>query len=471
MINNRDKGFSILHRIMLCMVVFSWFWVCIWSWGVWGLSLVELPWNYVVVSIAGIMVAAFGSLQNYGDFYLKDRWGRIRESVTKSNFQIAVLAFFVFGAYFASKDSATSRLFLAFYISTAWPVLLLSNYVLPGLFKRINGFYGINRKAIVVGDPKDLSNLDRWISNHSRNGYKLLGAFSTSETPVNINNLPSLGVFDELDAYISCNEIHQIVMIPDQDRVDCISRTADLAQKHGCRFLIYNSLAKEFDSRLVFMEESGRQFFTLLNEPLESPFNKMIKRMFDILITLPSAILILPVLMMLTKFFHIVQSPGPLFFKQERVGLGGRKFIIWKFRSMEHSKSEIMDESIQAKKADPRIFPFGRIMRRFSIDEFPQLINVLKGEMSLVGPRPYLAKHDYLFQQNYRAYKIRQFVKPGVTGPAQCRGLRGEFTDSDLVKKRIELDFDYVGNWSLLMDVEIVIRTIFQVVFPPKSAY
>jgi putative colanic acid biosynthesis UDP-glucose lipid carrier transferase len=219
------------------------------------------------------------------------------------------------------------------------------------------------------------------------------------------------------------------------------------------------------------VEEAGRQFFTLLNEPLESPFNRMIKRMFDILISLPSAILLLPILMVITKFFHIIQSPGSLFFKQERVGLGGRKFIIWKFRSMEYQEARTNDEAIQAKKADPRIFPFGRIMRRFSIDEFPQLINVLKGEMSLVGPRPYLAKHDYLFQQNYRAYKIRQFVKPGVTGPAQCRGLRGEFTDPVLVKKRIELDFDYVGNWTLLMDIEIVFRTIGQVVFPPKSAY
>ena len=109
-------------------------------------------------------------------------------------------------------------------------------------------------------------------------------------------------------------------------------------------------------------------------------------------------------------------------------------------------------------------------MRRFSIDEIPQFINVLKGDMSLVGPRPYLAEHDYLFQRDYKAYRIRQFVKPGVTGPAQCRGLRGEFTDPSLVRKRIELDFNYVGNWSIWLDVEIVVRTIGQVMFPPKSA-
>lgn len=129
------------------------------------------------------------------------------------------------------------------------------------------------------------------------------------------------------------------------------------------------------------------------------------------------------------------------------------------------------DESKQATPGDCRIFAFGAFMRRFSIDEIPQFINVFKGEMSLVGPRPYLAKHDFLFVKDYKAYRIRQFVKPGVTGPAQCRGLRGEFTDPELVRKRIELDFNYVGNWTIWLDLEIVLRTVVQVLFPPKSAY
>ena len=174
--------------------------------------------------------------------------------------------------------------------------------------------------------------------------------------------------------------------------------------------------------------------------------------------------------MVLVKIFQIFQSPGPLFFKQDRVGISGKHFTIWKFRSMTFDHEGTRDESVQAHAQDKRIFSFGKIMRRFSIDEFPQFINVLRGEMSLVGPRPYLAKHDYLFQRDYKAYRIRQFVKPGVTGPAQCRGLRGEFTDADLVNQRIQLDFNYVGNWSLWLDMEIVFRTIGQVLFPPKSA-
>ena len=129
------------------------------------------------------------------------------------------------------------------------------------------------------------------------------------------------------------------------------------------------------------------------------------------------------------------------------------------------------DETKQASPNDSRIFAFGRLMRRFSIDELPQFINVFQGDMSLVGPRPYLAEHDHLFQRDYKAYRVRQFVKPGVTGPAQCRGLRGEFTDPELVRQRIEMDFAYVGSWSLWLDCEIVLRTFRQVIFPPKTAY
>ena len=471
--NNRDKGFSILHRSLLCVSILAWLWFCNWVWGILGLSLVNLPWNYAIVSIAGIMVAAIGSLQNYGDFYLKNRWGRIRDSLSKTNFQLAVLSFFVFGAYFASKDSATSRLFLGFYLSTSWLVLLFSNYILPGIFKRLNGYYGIERKSVLVGDPHDFAKMKDWASKHSGNGYTLVGLFSTKPFCGNKGELgfPYLGTQSDLQTFLSDNSIHQIVVLPDGNHTEWIADTADIANRFGCRLLIYNSLAKEFETRLVFMEESGRQFFTLLNEPLESPFNRMIKRLFDLSISLPAVVFLLPFLMTLVKIFQFLQSKGPLFFTQERVGLGGSKFTILKFRSMEYEDKTEQQEAKQAVKDDPRVFPLGRFMRRFSLDEFPQFINVLRGEMSLVGPRPYLAKHDYLFQQNYKAYRVRQFVKPGVTGPAQCRGLRGEFTDSALVEKRIELDFEYVGNWSLWMDVEIVFRTIAQVLFPPKTAY
>ena len=194
-----------------------------------------------------------------------------------------MLSFFVFGAYFASKDSATSRLFLGFYLLSSWPVVLFSNYILPGIFKRLNGYYGIDRKAVLIGSGDDLEKFNEWGMSYSEIGYSLVGAFVSCESKKKTNlSLPHLGGKDDLENYVKKYSPHQIIAFPDGGNTEWISKTAKIAEKYGCRFLIHNFLAKDFDTRLVFVEESGRQFFTLLNEPLESPFNKMIKRIFDL---------------------------------------------------------------------------------------------------------------------------------------------------------------------------------------------
>ena len=132
-----------------------------------------------------------------------------------------------------------------------------------------------------------------------------------------------------------------------------------------------------------------------------------------------------------------LEDRGPVFFRQQRAGVGGRGFVVLKFRTM------VPNADLQGPgwttADDDRITRTGRILRKTALDELPEILSIWKGEMSLVGPRPYLAQHDYLFQCDYKAYRVRQFVKPGVTGPAQCRGLRGEFTDPELVRRRIQM--------------------------------
>jgi putative colanic acid biosynthesis UDP-glucose lipid carrier transferase len=472
MLNHRDKGYATLHKLILLSSLFIWFWISLALWDSMDYSLINLPWNYALVALAGLTVATFGSLQQYGLFFMKNGWERIRESLIKANFQTAIIAFFVFASYFATKDNETSRLFLLFYISTSWPILASFNFALPGLFKRLIGFQVVNRKSLIIGDSMSLDSLRKWIKRHTKLGFSFEGMFTTDEEAPSFAQIPLLdNKLKKLEKYLSENKIHQLILLPNSNMDKWIRVVSDLGAKHGCRILVYNNLSGYFDSRLVFVEESGRQFFTLQNEPLESPFNQMVKRSFDLLISVPALVFVLPPCMLMVKLFQSIQSRGPLFFKQERVGMAGGSFIIWKFRSMSFAKDGERDESQQAHPGDERIFAFGAFIRRFSIDEIPQFINVLKGEMSLVGPRPYLAKHDFLFERDYKAYRIRQFVKPGITGPAQCRGLRGEFTDPELLQKRIELDFNYVGNWTIWLDCEIVLRTIIQVLFPPKSAY
>ena len=142
-------------------------------------------------------------------------------------------------------------------------------------------------------------------------------------------------------------------------------------------------------------------------------------------------------------------------------------FEMMKFRTM----TDTRDANGELLPDADRLTGFGQFLRSSSLDELPELWNVLKGDMSLVGPRPYMIEHDKLLGKDFRAYRVRQFVKPGVTGPAQCAGLRGEVVSPDLLHARNEMDFHYVGNWSLLLDMEIVLKTAIQVIIPPQSAY
>ena len=469
--NHRIRGLAALHNIGLVLFLVAWFWGLHYFWKNSGRDLISLPWNYAFVSAIALCLASFGIYRDYGSFILRRGWSRLTGALLKANFQVALVAFFVFAAYFATKDKATSRLFLVAFIGTSWPVLVITNFLLPIAFSKFAAFSSEFRKSVIIGDGEALDKLSQWITRHAAQGFLFAGVFSTSRRAPEKLGLPQLGHYSLLEEYLEKNEVHQVVVVPDEHIEKWIALVSDLANRHGCRVLIYNALAGHFDTRLVFVEESGRQFFTLQNEPLGSPFNQMIKRIFDIALSIPCLLFAMPFAMLVVGFLQFFQSPGPLFFRQERVGLAGRRFVIWKFRSMAHDARDEHDENNQAVPGDSRVFPFGRFMRRFSVDELPQVINVLKGEMSLVGPRPYLAKHDYLFQRDYKAYRVRQFVKPGVTGPAQCRGLRGEFTDPELVRQRIEMDFDYVGSWSLWKDIEIVLRTVIQVIFPPRSAY
>jgi lipopolysaccharide/colanic/teichoic acid biosynthesis glycosyltransferase len=138
---------------------------------------------------------------------------------------------------------------------------------------------------------------------------------------------------------------------------------------------------------------------------------------------------------------------------------------------MHQENGHAINEAKQATKGDPRVFRFGEWLRHTSIDELPQFLNVLRGEMSAVGPRPHLPEHDVLFHQHVDEYPMRHFAKPGITGLAQSLGYRGEITDVEVLRRRVRYDLEYINNWTLLLDIEIILRTIVQVLRPPKTAY
>lgn len=200
---------------------------------------------------------------------------------------------------------------------------------------------------------------------------------------------------------------------------------------------------------------------TVLNiplTPLDDPYNTLLKRSFDFLF---SSFIMLAVLSWLFPILAIIiklTSKGPVFFKQKRTGLGNREFNCWKFRSMTVNQDS---DKIQATKDDKRITKVGHFLRKSSLDEFPQFINVFLGEMSVVGPRPHMLKHTEEYSQLIGNFMNRHAIKPGITGLAQVKGYRGEIDDSHLLTNRVRLDRFYVNNWSLYLDLKIVFFTIF----------
>jgi putative colanic acid biosysnthesis UDP-glucose lipid carrier transferase len=178
-------------------------------------------------------------------------------------------------------------------------------------------------------------------------------------------------------------------------------------------------------------------------------------------------VLISPILLALAIGVKL-SSPGPVIFKQRRNGLDGEEIIVYKFRSMRTQDNGTVVK--QATKGDPRITPFGAFIRKTSLDELPQFINVLQGRMSIVGPRPHAVAHNEEYRRLIKAYMVRHKVRPGITGWAQVNGLRGETETIEKMQARVEYDLEYLRNWSLGLDLQIIIRTIRLVLFD-RNAY
>ena len=228
-----------------------------------------------------------------------------------------------------------------------------------------------------------------------------------------------------------------------------------------------SDLDEHFRHSVTFIDDGGVQLIGLREEPLEDPVNRFLKRALDIAVSLPVVLFLLPVVTLVVWLLQRAQSPGPIFHMQSRAGLQNRPFRIYKFRTMHPNHGQ---EARQAARDDDRIYPSGRWLRKLSVDELPQFLNVLHGEMSVVGPRPHLTDHNAAFARAMNNYHVRAMVKPGISGLAQISGYRGETrTDEDIIK-RVSADIDYLENWSLSLDFKIILKTFRQVFFPPINA-
>ncbi len=314
------------------------------------------------------------------------------------------------------------------------------------------------RKIAIVGGGSLGKNFHSFIENNPRLGYKFCGIFDDKEN------------FNDFFHYCRYNKIDDIFCTLSSNKSAEIYKIMEFADNNLIRFRLIPDFKILFNlnRKIDISFYDGIPVLTPRHEPLEKVHNRILKRAFDIVFSfLIISVLIfflLPIIAILIK----ITSKGPVFFKQLRTGKDNKEFYCYKFRTMAVNNES---DKIQASTNDFRITKIGRFLRKSNLDELPQFFNVLKGEMSVVGPRPHMLLHTEEYSKKISKYMLRHLIKPGITGWAQINGYRGNTEDSELMRKRIEYDTWYLENWSIWLDIKIIFSTTFKVFFWDKNAF
>ncbi|TVO57630.1 undecaprenyl-phosphate glucose phosphotransferase [Denitromonas halophila] len=415
---------------------------------------------YVIVALIVFSLTFPGAL------FLHERFRRMLRK-TVINWLIVAAILVVFGRASGYISVFPEEVIQAWLLAT--PIALigmhsLARWVVPNILS----MEGYTRTAIIAGCNETGLRLAQNFAENRFIGVRFMGYFDdrARERLEGIGDAPLLGGLEQLADFVKHHHVDHIYLALPMASQPRILKVLDN---------IKDTTASVFFAPDIFVTDLIQgQVDHVGGMPVvavcETPFigiSGMIKRMSDVILATLILILISPV-MLFVAIGVKRSSPGPVIFKQRRYGLDGKEIVVYKFRSM----SSCDDGAVvkQASKNDQRITPFGAFIRRTSLDELPQFINVLQGRMSIVGPRPHAVAHNETYRKLIKGYMVRHKVKPGITGWAQVSGYRGETETVEKMEKRIEYDLEYLRNWSLSMDLWIIVKTVV-LVFRDRHAY
>jgi exopolysaccharide biosynthesis polyprenyl glycosylphosphotransferase len=466
MLTQRSEGLRRLLLICQICLTAGLFWLGVWLMVNFYSPGGHLTWRrysiYCVLLVLGLTFEYLGR-DSSRDYPLRtDLLQEHRVSLRQTVISIGTLVLYLI----ATKDGFISRAFLFNFVPCFYFALLFSHHYLPTFLTR-RFFRGIRtEKTLLVGSPARAVQLQNWLRQKSEIGLQTAGLVCAGGSD-DANNLPILGRPEDFNRIVRECGATQVILLEfprtDSDRV-----IIDACDELGMRLIILSDLEETLRHPVVHFEDGGFRFMALREEPLENPLNRFAKRVIDIIVSGLVLFFVFPIAAIVIWITQRRQSPGPLFHKQVRAGIQNRRFTIYKFRTMRPDGGRVAD---QARNHDDRIYPLGRFFRKFSIDEIPQFWNVLRGEMSIVGPRPHLLEHNTEFAKVMAGYNIRAVVKPGITGLAQVRGFRGEARDNSDIENRVACDLEYLENWNLSLEIGIILRTVAQLFLPPQTAY
>lgn len=361
----------------------------------------------------------------------------------------------------------TLRFMLPFYLSI-WTAVTLYRWILRQCIKQYRAKGGNTIHTVFVGDVRIAKSLYDFMKVPD-SGYRVKGYYA--ESPC--EELPQeeyLGQPSEVPTLIEEGKLslHSLYCSLPASENFLIHKILHACERNLIR---YNHIPPSFNYQrhnMAFEQQQGVPVLHLHNEPLSYLGNRILKRTFDIVFSSIFLLTVFPFVLLIFGTAIKLSSPGPIFFRQKRSGLQGREFWCLKFRSMRVNADS---DKVQATKNDPRKTKIGEFMRKTSIDELPQFINVLKGDMSIVGPRPHMISHTEQYSELINNYMVRHFAKPGVTGWAQITGFRGETKELWQMQGRVERDIWYIEHWSFVLDLSIIVHTVTNAIHGEKNAY
>lgn len=361
-------------------------------------------------------------------------------------------------------------------ISTRFMILFhVSNYFLL-IFWRISCYHALRKfrqhgrnslSCIFIGSSKNIRELYKEMTEPTL-GYKIMGYFDYKANEELSKSMIYLGTPNETVEWMKRHKPDNVFCGLHSSESELILPIIHWCEQNFTHFFNVPDVRSYLHRKMWFESVGDVPVLSLHREPLNKFDNRLVKRIFDVLMSGLFLCTAFPIIYIIVGSIIKITSPGPIFFKQKRNGINGKEFWCYKFRSMKVNKDA---DKVQATKNDPRKTKFGDFMRKTNIDELPQLINVFKGDMSLVGPRPHMLKHTEEYSALIDNYMVRHWVKPGITGWAQVTGFRGETKELYQMEGRVEADIWYMEHWSFLLDLFIIYKTFANVIKGEKEAY
>ncbi|WP_066159587.1 undecaprenyl-phosphate glucose phosphotransferase [Hydrogenophaga pseudoflava] len=433
------------------------------------IGTVTTPYSVLLLLLAMVMVFAYNQFGVY-----RSNSSFTRKALTLFKAWSLTFGFLLVVGFVTKQTDVFSRLLLGQLFIAGYLLQVFLQYLSREIQIRVMVHALPAENVLIVGTGKLASYLQNKISGNPWLNQKVVGclelpsaaqvsearAGATLYESSDFASLKELNIIGPLDQMLSIIERHDVrtvyfaIPLGESDLIE--SLYFQLLDRHVSVHWVPDIFSLLLVNHSV-REIAGLPVLTLSETPLTGT-RLLLKALEDRILGLLILMVISPVLLIIAAAIKL-DSQGPVFFRQARMGWSGRVFHIWKFRSMYVHQPEA-GVIRQATRNDPRVTRVGAFLRKTSLDELPQVFNVLMGEMSLVGPRPHAVQHDELYSKGINAYFARHNIKPGITGLAQVRGLRGETTDIERMQARIEADIEYINNWSLWLDFSILLRTL-----------